>query len=45
MEETDRVILEQEIAPFIFDKTQQSDNEHDVALQDKKMTLDAHHGI
>ena len=45
MEETDRIILEQEIAPFIFDKTQEGDNEHDVALQHEQIKIDAHHVI
>ena len=45
MEETDRIILEQEITPFIFDKTQEGDNEHDVALQHEQINFDAHHGI
>ena len=45
VEETDRIILKQEIAPFIFDKTQEGDNKHDVALQHEHRNFDAHHGI
>ena len=45
MEETYRIILKQEIAPLIFDKTQEGDYEHDVALQHEQINFDAHHGI
>ena len=34
---THRVILEEKITPFIFDKAQQGDDQHNVALWYKKI--------